>query len=323
VERLRPPKHRRKRLQGGADHVHLRVEGGERGSRGLGVEPQHPGPRTLGAEAVPQQLRPQAAGGTELGHLLEKIPMGVEEEGDAGRHLVHRQPPRDGPLDVGEAVRQREPHLLGRGATRLAHVVAADAHRLEPRQLAPAPLDEVGREPHGGLGRIDPGPARRVLLQDVVLDRSRDALRRDPLTARRRHVESNQDRCGGVDRHGGGNAVEGDPAEQRFHVLQRIDGDPDPAHFAGSQRVVRVVADLGRQVEGDRKTRLSTLQQVPVAAVGLGGGGVARVLAHGPEPLAIAGGPDPPGERRFARQTGPGPGLGGVRRQVDGPQVAA
>ena len=318
-----PPEHGRERFQRGADHVHLRFEGGEGRSRGLGVEPQHLGPGALGAEPVPQQLRPEAAGGAELGHFLEEIPMRVEEEGDPGGHLVHRQAARDRPLDVGEAVGQGESHLLGGGATRLAHVVAADAHRLEARQLAPAPLDEVGGEPHGRLGRIDPGSARCIFLQDVVLDRSGDLLRRDPLTPRRRHVESHQDRRRGVDRHGRGNAVEGDPAEQRFHVLQRIDGDPDPAHLAGGQRVVGVVADLGGKVEGDGKTRLSALQQAPVAAVGLGGGGVAGVLPHGPEPLPIAGGPDAAGERRFARRTGPGPGVRRVRRQVDGPQVAA
>ena len=42
-------------------------------------------------------------------------------------------------------------------------------------------------------------------------------------------------------------------------------GDADPADLARGVRVVGVVADLGRQVEGDGEARGAALEQVAVA----------------------------------------------------------
>jgi len=77
--------------------------------------------------------------------------------------------------------------------------------------------------------------------------------------------------------------------EQRGHVLHRVDGDAHLAHFALGQCVVGVQADLGGQVERDAETRLALLQEVTVPLVALLGGGVAGVLAHGPEASPIHG----------------------------------
>ena len=65
--------------------------------------------------------------------------------------------------------------------------------------------------------------------------------------------------------------------------------------------MVRIVAYLSGQIEGHRQTGLPLLQQVAVAGVGLGGGGVAGVLAHGPEPTPEHGGLNPSGEGIEAR----------------------
>ena len=51
--------------------------------------------------------------------------------------------------------------------------------------------------------------------------------------------------------------------------------------------MVRVVADLGRQVEGHREAGRPLGEEIPVALVRLRGAGVAGVLAHGPVPLAV------------------------------------
>jgi hypothetical protein len=69
---------------------------------------------------------------------------------------------------------------------------------------------------------------------------------------------------------------------------------PDAAHLAQRVRVVGVVADLRRQVEGHRQAGRSALQQVPVAAVRLGRGAEARVLPHRPQAVAV---PRPRGGR--------------------------
>ena len=50
-------------------------------------------------------------------------------------------------------------------------------------------------------------------------------------------------------------AIERDAVEQRRHVLDRIDRDADAADLAGRQRMIRVVAHLRRQIEGDAQAR--------------------------------------------------------------------
>src|SRR5581483_3955512 len=67
-------------------------------------------------------------------------------------------------------------------------------------------------------------------------------------------------------------------------------------------QMVRVVAHLGRQVEGDREPRLAALEEVAVAAVGLLGGGVARVLADGPGAVCVHARVDAPREWEFAER---------------------
>ena len=67
--------------------------------------------------------------------------------------------------------------------------------------------------------------------------------------------------------------------------------------------VVRVVADLGGEVEGDRQSGLALVDQVAVAAVGFLGGGVASVLPHSPQPSPIHGGLDAARIRILAGKT--------------------
>ncbi len=80
VEGLGAAHHRRQGLDGGADQVRLRLLGYEGDAGGLGVEAKPPGARVLGPEALPHLAGPDAAGGAELGHLLEEVVVAVEEE---------------------------------------------------------------------------------------------------------------------------------------------------------------------------------------------------------------------------------------------------
>src|SRR4029450_371868 len=63
--------------------------------------------------------------------------------------------------------------------------------------------------------------------------------------------------------------------------------DACPPDLSGSQRVVRVVPQLRRQVERDREPRLAWLEQETEGGVRLLGRAVARVLANGPRPTAV------------------------------------
>ena len=151
-----------------------------------------------------------------------------------------------------------------------------------------------------GARREDVGAARDVLLEDVVLCGATDLGEVGALLLGGGDVEREQDRPGGVDRHRGRDLLERDARGEGLHVLQRGDRDADLADLALGDGVVGVVADLGRQVEGDGEAGLSLLEQELVAAVGLLSVGEAGVLAHRPEPAAVHGGLDAPGVRVLA-----------------------
>lgn len=86
------------------------------------------------------------------------------------------------------------------------------------------------------------------------------------------------------------------------HVADVRDRHADLADLAAGQRVVRVVAGLGREVEGDRRPGLPLLEVAPVEGVARGGAlewpayvrmtqgrsrsGRAAVLSDMPETLA-------------------------------------
>ncbi len=91
---------------------------------------------SAGVEALAHDACPQAAGGAELGHLLQEVVVGVEEEGQLRGELVHRQPGPQGGLDVGDAVGQGEGDFLDRGGAGLADVVAGDRDRVPVRDVA-------------------------------------------------------------------------------------------------------------------------------------------------------------------------------------------
>ena len=88
-------------------------------------------------------------------------------------------------------------------------------------------------------------------------------------------------------RHRRRHAIERDPVEERGHVIDRIDRDPDAAHLTGSERMIRVVADLRRQVECDAQTAYTMRQQIAITRIRLGRRPEAGVLAHRPQPPAI------------------------------------
>ena len=61
--------------------------------------------------------------------------------------------------------------------------------------------------------------------------------------------------------------------------------------------VVRVIADLRREIKGDGQARLPLLQQIAVPLVGLLRCGKAGILPHRPEAPAVHGGLDSAGKR--------------------------
>ncbi len=105
-------------------------------------------------------------------------------------------------------------------------------------------------------------------------------------------VEQQEDGRGRVDRHRRRDLAQRDAVEQPQHVVERVDRDARPAHLAARQRIVRVEAELRRQVERDREPRLPALEQQVEALVGLLGRRETRVLAHRPRARGVAVGAD-------------------------------
>src|SRR5213596_3458365 len=268
--------------------------------RGLRVEAQGQRPRIARAERVPHNPGPEPPRRPELRDFFDEVVVGVEEERELRRELVDREAGVERRADVGHTVGERERDLLDRGGARLAHVIPRDRDRVPARHVVPAVGEGVGDQPHRGGRGEDVGPARDVLLEDVVLHGPGQGRRGDPTPLRRGHVEGEQDGRRGVDRHRRGHAVERDPLEEVFHVLDRGDRDPHLADFAARHRRVRVIAHLRRQIEGDRQPRLALLEQEAVALVRLGGRAETGVLPHGPVPRPVHLAVDPARERKRA-----------------------
>ena len=92
VQRLGAAADRGEGLQRDAHDVVVRLLRGQRDTGGLGVEAQHRRGLVAGAEALAHDPRPHPPRGAELRDLLEDVVVGVEEEGQARRELVDRQP---------------------------------------------------------------------------------------------------------------------------------------------------------------------------------------------------------------------------------------
>ena len=283
MQRLRPAHHRRQRLQSDPHHIVLRLLSGQRRTGGLRVEAQHPGAWVLRLEAFAHDPGPHAPGSAELGDLFQEIIVRIEEERKLLGKTVHVQPGLDRCLHIGDAVRQRESHLLHRRRTGLADMVAGDADRVPVRHFGLAEAENIRNQAHRRRRREDIGAAGDIFLQNIVLDRTAQLPCLHTLPLCHRDIHRQQHRRRGVDRHTGRHLAQRDFPEQRRHIIQRRDRHAHLAHLAHRNRVIGIVADLRRQVESHRKSRLPLLQQIAVALVRLLGAGVPGILAHRPE----------------------------------------
>ena len=230
-----------------------RLLGRQRGAAADAADAEHAGPVGRGAEAIAHDARPQPPARPVLRHLLEEVGVGVEEEAELAAHLVDGEPAGAAALDVRDRVREREGELLHRRRARIAEVGAGDRDRVEARSALETELDRVDDESQRRLGREDPGAPGDVLLEDVVLDRAADLVGGHALLLGHGDVHGEQDRGGAVDRERRRHLAERYAVEDRLHVGERVDRDADPPDLLLDVGVVRVVADLRRQVERHRE----------------------------------------------------------------------
>ena len=99
-------------------------------------------------------------------------------------------------------------------------------------------------------------------------------------------IERQQPRRGRVDRHRRVHLAERDAVEQRAHVAEMGDRHADLADFARGERVVAVVAGLGRQIEGDGQAGLALAQVLAVERVRRRSGRMPGIGAENPRLVA-------------------------------------
>ena len=138
------------------------------------MKPEHRGTRVLRAEAVAHDGGVDTARGAKLGDLFQKVIMRVEEEESRGAKESTIEPRSDRGFDIGDGVGESERELLHGGRAGFANVIAADGDGVPLRQLAAGPGEQIGDDAHRRARRINVGPARDVLLQDVVLNGARE-----------------------------------------------------------------------------------------------------------------------------------------------------
>ena len=149
--------------------------------------------------------------------------------------------------------------------------------------------EDVADDPHRGAGRINVGVPHHELFEDVVLDRAGEFFRRHALLLGGHDVERHDGQHRPVHRHGDAHPVEGNARKERAHVVDRVDGNPRHADIARDARVVRIVAAMGREVEGDRKALLARREIAPVEGVRVLRGGEAGVLPDRPRLVDVHG----------------------------------
>ena len=228
------------------------------------------------------ELRPEEPRGAQLRHLHEEVHADRPEEGQARRELVDGEPGGEAGADVLDAVGERVGELQVLRRPGFLHVVAGDRDRVELRHVGRGVGEDVADDPHRALGRVDVGVPDHELLEDVVLDRARQLVGRDPLLLGRDDVEREHGQHGPVHGHRHAHPVERDAGEQGAHVVDRVDRHPRHADVAGDARVVGIVAAVGGEVEGDGEALLAGREVAAVEGVGILGRGEAGVLPDRP-----------------------------------------
>ncbi len=222
----------------------------------------------LGMERL-HELGPEQAGGPQLGDLHEEVHTDAEEETDPRSESVDVEPhPHAGP-HVLQAVRQGVGKFQVSGRPGFLHVVAAHRDRVELGHALAGVAEDVSDDAQGRPGRVDVGVAHHELFEDVVLDGARQLLGGDALLLRSDDVERQDGEHRPVHGHGDAHLVQRDLVEEHPHVEDRIDRHARHTHISDHARVIRVVAAVRRQIEGDGQALLAGGEVAAVEGVAL------------------------------------------------------
>ena len=299
------------RLEEDPPGVVLRLLLGEPERVHLHAVPEEAVLRVRHAVAIAGDRVPHRDERPHLAHLLDEADAGVHEERDAADGLLELLGGEAAALADGvehrHGVGEREGELLRRRRSRLLQMVGADVRGVPPRNAMQAVVVHVDDQLHRGPRRKDVGPARQVLLDDVVLRGALEDLRVDAALLGEGDVEREQPHRRRVDGHRRVQLLDRDAVEEHVEVVDRVDRDADLAHLGASDGMVGAVAALRGKVERDREPRLPAREVPAVERVRFADVGVSRV------------GPEDPGLVATGHESTPTPlckprGVGATRR---------
>jgi hypothetical protein len=165
-------------------------------------------------------------------------------------------------------------------------VIRTDIHRIPFRRLAGAEQNQICGQAQGRAWREYVGSSREIFLDDVVLRGALKLVAGHALLIGGGDIESHEPRRGRIDRHGCVHGRQRNFVEQRLHVADVRDCDPNLAHFAARQRMIAVDAGLSGQVECDRKSSLALREILAIETIGLDRRGVPGVGSEDPRLIA-------------------------------------
>ncbi len=229
--------------------------------------------------------------------------MHVKEEAEALGELRDVPAASDQLIDIGESVSKRIGHFLDRRGAGVAHMRAGDRDRIEPGRHIVGVKDRIRDQPHRRAHRKDPGAARHIFLQDVILDRAGEFRARHALLVGTGDVHRVDDRGRTVDGKGRRYLRKIDTVEQDLHLRKIGERHADLADLRTRDRVDRVVAALRRQIERHGEAGLALIEQELVTLVGILGAAEPGILPHRPHAAAEAVGENASRERILAGQT--------------------
>ncbi|RUS20806.1 hypothetical protein BC937DRAFT_94354 [Endogone sp. FLAS-F59071] len=150
---------------------------------------------------------------------------------------------------------------------------------------------DITNEPHAWLRWVDKRVADHELLEDIILDGSREFFEVGTLLKPGDDIHGENWQHSTVHGHGNGHLIERNAVKQNLHVFNRVDSYSSHANVAHHTRVVRVVpvgmhADddgaslpsMCGQIECHRETLLPGLQVLAIETIGFLNGAEAGVL---------------------------------------------
>ena len=204
------------------------------------------------------------------------------EERQARSEGVNRHAGIDTCTQILQTVSQRVCQLDVCSCTCLLHVVTRDRDRVELGHILRGVLKDVSDNLHRELGRIDIGVTHHKLLQDIVLNGTRQLLKRTALLQTGNDVECQYRKHCSVHGHRHRHLVQRNAVEQYLHILNRADRNTCLTYVTDYTRVVGIVATVCCQVERYRQTLLACSEVTTVECVRLLGSRETCILTNSP-----------------------------------------